>query len=65
MEQLYCSIKNKKYKHLKEKERYQIEGLLKGGVKAGEKRIRKNIFSGDFDVFASCLRQAAVITPRL
>jgi hypothetical protein len=29
-------------------------GFKKERIKRGEKRKRKNIFSGDFDVFASC-----------
>jgi len=47
-------------------------GLKKERIKGGKKR-KRNSFSGgcaadwrgDFDVFASCLRQAAVITPQL
>jgi hypothetical protein len=29
-------------------------GLKKERIKGGEKIKRKNLFSGDFDVFASC-----------
>jgi len=49
---------------------YLLFLFKKEKIKGGEKRKRKNSFGrknafllGDFDVFASCLRQAAVITP--
>ena len=65
MKQIDCNTKKRKYTHIKEKDRYKIEGLLQGKKSAREIAGHYDIEVREIEVMSDHIHMLASAPPRI